>query len=60
MFDKDNNGKIDLDEIINTLEIPPDSEAIAQFKQVISSFDENHDGELDFEEFRKVMTNFLD
>lgn len=60
MFDKDNNGKINLDEIIHTLEIPPDSEAVASFKQVINSFDENHDGELDFEEFRKVMTNFLD
>lgn len=32
LFDKDNNGKINLDEIINTLEIPHHSDAVASFK----------------------------
>ncbi|EAR87972.1 kinase domain protein (macronuclear) [Tetrahymena thermophila SB210] len=60
VFDKDRNGKISLNEIIQTLGIQEQTELIDCFKKIIEQSDNNQDGEIDFEEFRQIMTNFLD
>ncbi|KAL4476264.1 hypothetical protein ABPG74_009997 [Tetrahymena malaccensis] len=60
VFDKDRNGKISLNEIIQTLGISEQIELIDCFKKIIDQSDNNQDGEIDFEEFRQIMTNFLD
>ena len=57
MFDKDGSGKISVEEVKSILgaqkyqsEIPE-----AQWEQLIGEVDQNGDGELDFEEFLKMM-----
>ena len=57
MFDKDNSGKIDNDEVIELLA----GDDVANFcskdaiNQAMSEIDANGDGEIDFEEFMEMM-----
>lgn len=57
MFDKDNSGKIDNEEVIELLQGDDLSNLVS--KDAISSamkeIDENGDGEIDFEEFMAMM-----
>ena len=57
-FDKDKNGIIALSEIKNVfnqeIEIPEDD-----FQTVIDEVDINHDGIIDFEEFKIMMKKIL-
>ena len=52
MFDKDNNGRLSVDEIISVFGGDKDS-----WKKVITEIDLNKDGEVDFNEFKIMMTN---
>jgi Ca2+-binding EF-hand superfamily protein len=52
MFDKDNSGKLSVQEIINVFGGDEES-----WKKVISDIDLNQDGEVDFNEFKIMMVN---
>ena len=52
IFDKDHNGKLSVDEIISVFGGNKES-----WKKVISEIDLNKDGEVDFNEFKIMMTN---
>ena len=52
MFDKDNSGKLSVHEIINIFGGEEES-----WKKVIQEIDLNKDGEVDFNEFKIMMTN---
>ena len=52
IFDKDNSGKLSVDEIISVFGGNKES-----WKKVISEIDLNKDGEVDFNEFKLMMTN---
>ena len=52
MFDKDNSGRLSIDEIISVFGGDEES-----WKKVISEIDLNKDGEVDFNEFKLMMTN---
>ena len=52
MFDKDNSGKLSVQEIINVFGGDEES-----WKKVISEIDLNQDGEVDFNEFKIMMVN---
>ncbi len=52
MFDKDNSGRLSIDEIISVFGGNEES-----WKKVISEIDLNKDGEVDFNEFKIMMTN---
>ena len=52
IFDKDHNGKLSVDEIISVFGGNKES-----WKKVISEIDLNKDGEVDFNEFKLMMTN---
>ena len=52
MFDKDNSGRLSIHEIISVFGGDEES-----WKKVISEIDLNKDGEVDFNEFKIMMTN---
>ena len=52
MFDKDGNGKLSIDEIIEVF-----GGEESYWKKVIEDVDLNHDGEVDYEEFKLMMGN---
>ena len=52
MFDKDNNGRLSVDEIISVFGGDKES-----WKKVISEIDLNKDGEVDYNEFKLMMAN---
>ena len=52
MFDKDGNGKLSVEEIMSVF-----GGDEATWKKVIAEVDLNHDGEVDFEEFKLMMNN---
>ena len=52
MFDKDNSGKLSIEEIKNVF-----GGTEEQWKKVISEIDLNKDGEVDFAEFKIMMEN---
>lgn len=52
MFDIDKSGKISRDEIAKIFKSSPDADYITQ---IINKYDTNHDGEIDFNEFIKIM-----
>ena len=59
MFDKDNSGKIDNEEVLALL-AGEDLQAFVSkdaIGQAMKEFDENGDGEIDFEEFMAMMKN---
>ena len=58
VFDKDGNGKITLDEIE---EVIGSQEGIDKnaWKDIAKEIDENGDGEVDFEEFEKMMKKLV-
>jgi calcium-dependent protein kinase len=57
MFDKDNSGKIDTEEIKALLEGDEYKDQIdkEQIMKAIKDVDENGDGEIDYEEFLAMM-----
>jgi calcium-dependent protein kinase len=59
MFDKDNSGKIDNEEVMALLN-GEDLQAFVSkdaIGQAMKEIDENGDGEIDFEEFMAMMKN---
>lgn len=60
MFDVDNSGKIDAQEVKNLLEGEEYKDQIPteQLNQLIAEVDVNGDGEIDFEEFLSMMRKF--
>jgi calcium-dependent protein kinase len=57
-FDKDGSGKISTDEIMaifNSTDIKDRS----VFDKIVKDADENGDGEISYEEFKNIMTNFF-
>lgn len=59
-FDTDGNGVITLDELENVFQLPSSSNREHQKEDVIKLFnavDTNHDGNVDFDEFLKMMEN---
>jgi calcium-dependent protein kinase len=53
MYDRDGDGKISLKELVETLGNSGLDEDV--LVEMISLADKNHDGEIDFEEFRELM-----
>jgi len=53
MFDKDNSGKLSVQEIKNIFGGTEET-----WQKVISEVDANNDGEVDFEEFKYLMMDF--
>ena len=52
VYDKDGDGKISLKELVETLGNVADEKL---FSQMIEIADKNHDGEIDFDEFKELM-----
>lgn len=61
MFDTNNSGKIDADEIKALLEGDEFKDQISheQLDKIIGEVDVNGDGEIDFEEFLTMMRNIV-
>ena len=61
MFDSDNSGKIDANEVKQLLEGEDFKDEISgsQIDKIISEVDVNGDGEIDFEEFLQMMRKFV-
>jgi calcium-dependent protein kinase len=55
-FDIDNSGKISLDELMHVFKNKNDK---AAFEKMIKKVDKNDDGEISFDEFKVIMTNFF-
>jgi len=61
LFDQDNSGKIDRDEILKLL-AGDDFDGVytkEALDQAIGEVDENGDGEIDFEEFLSMMRSIM-
>ncbi len=52
-FDKDNSGKISIDEVKQILRIENSNDQAVE--EMIKSFDINNDGEIDYNEFLTMM-----
>jgi Ca2+-binding EF-hand superfamily protein len=61
MFDVDNSGKIDRNEVKNMLEGEVELESISMstVDKIINEVDVDGDGEIDFEEFLKMMRTIV-
>ena len=59
MFDKDGNGSISIDEVIEVLSFNDHfDEALA--KEIVAQVDLDGNGEIDFKEFTQMMVNICD
>ena len=54
LFDKDGDGKISLSELKETLGMI-DADQESEFFEIMNFADSNHDGLVDFEEFKEMM-----
>lgn len=52
-FDKDNSGKISIDEVKQILRVENNNDQAVE--EMIKSFDINNDGEIDYNEFLTMM-----
>ena len=59
MFDEDGNGKISSDELKSVLGGHHTKHGEKFWQEMIAEVDENGDGEIDFEEFKKMMSLLL-
>ncbi|KAI8868552.1 putative calmodulin [Ramicandelaber brevisporus] len=55
MFDKDKNGTIDAQEMVELMAAIQDPVTIEQAKELIAAADDNGDGVISFEEWKKLM-----
>ena len=55
MFDKDGNGRISTKELKGVMKSLGQNVTDAEVQSMIKKVDLNHDGEIDFEEFVKMM-----
>ena len=55
MFDIDGNGKLDASEILTTMKGLGHPTTMEKAQEMIASVDDNGDGEIDREEFEKLM-----
>ncbi|CAN6465907.1 unnamed protein product [Victoria cruziana] len=56
IFDRDNNGLISADELHQVLRSLGDSATLSACKDMIRGVDQNGDGQVNFEEFMRMMT----
>lgn len=54
-FDTDKNGSIDKDELMKVFEFSDDYN-LEQIENMIKEVDDNGNGQIEFEEFKKMMT----
>jgi calcium-dependent protein kinase len=55
-FDIDNSGNISLEELMALFKNKTDR---SLFEKMIKDIDKNNDGEISFDEFKTIMTNFF-
>ena len=58
-FDKDNSGTISVDEIMLIFKKAINNVDKSVFEKILKEADENGDGEIEFEEFKAIMTKFF-
>jgi calcium-dependent protein kinase len=56
-FDRDGSGSISIDELRETLSGRINSD-LAQFEKLVKEVDSNGNGEIDFQEFKRMMETF--
>ena len=58
-FDKDGSGAISIDEIMLIFKKAINNVDKSVFEKMLKDADENGDGEIEFEEFKRIMTDFF-